>query len=396
MALVNCPECNAVVSDKAEACQNCGLPISHVLDVRPLCPECGVEVSPMDAQCESCGFPLSNREARHLAPSSSRPAPIPPSVVADVREADVASVQIANLPADPSSPKPVMPNADGKRAAPRGRKSLAILALLTAIATAVGVSHFYRSSGESVSSAGARSEDGISATERGEPRSVPVPVPEPEPDLTGALAAPAASPPMPLAGIGLSPLPGQDCGVDGLVDTFGHVSSATCSPLVPAAVIEISNEKFLLAWTSYWEDSDHHLELIRQAPDREKSKSARLFDGMPGKYETNSEDGPVGTYDYRFFIGECAAGSGQIALKCGTAATNCLQVSEADLSCSKWGASTPDEEFADLTDVVFSETPDPNAHIGKRQACPAIAELHSAIASGECIELKALPPVQEE
>lgn len=30
MALINCPECNKEISDKAEACPSCGLPMSHL------------------------------------------------------------------------------------------------------------------------------------------------------------------------------------------------------------------------------------------------------------------------------------------------------------------------------------------------------------------------------
>lgn len=194
-----------------------------------------------------------------------------------------------------------------------------------------------------------------------------------------------------LSPVGLRPAPGQDCGVDGMVASFGHVTSATCSPLLPAALLEIRNEKLLLAWTSYWEDPDHHLELIRQVSNGGKSESATLFDGRPGKYETFSEDGPVGSYDYRFFVGACGADSGQVALKCGAMATVCAQINEVDGSCTKWGPAVPDDETADLTAVVFSQKRSPSSRAGKRRSCPSVAKLQAAIATGQCVELKALP-----
>lgn len=209
------------------------------------------------------------------------------------------------------------------------------------------------------------------------------------PEGIATTKVPGATPKL-LSTIGLLPAPGQDCGVDGQVASFGHVSSATCAPLLPAALIDIRNEKLLLAWTSYQEDSDHHLEVFRKAQTHGKSESATLFDGRPGKYETYSEDGPAGSYEYRFFVGACGAGSEQVALKCGAMATVCEQINEADGSCAKWGATSPDDEIAELTHIVFSETRIPNSHAGKRKACPAISDLQPAIASGQCVELKAL------
>jgi hypothetical protein len=39
MALINCPECKKEISDKAEACPNCGYPINNVKSDDLLCPE---------------------------------------------------------------------------------------------------------------------------------------------------------------------------------------------------------------------------------------------------------------------------------------------------------------------------------------------------------------------
>lgn len=55
MALIKCTECGHEISDKANACPNCGCPIEkgHV------CKECGSLISATDAICPNCGCPIN-------------------------------------------------------------------------------------------------------------------------------------------------------------------------------------------------------------------------------------------------------------------------------------------------------------------------------------------------
>lgn len=54
MALIKCKECGQMVSDKVEACPNCGCPIEKGL----VCKECGSPISVTDAICLNCGCPI--------------------------------------------------------------------------------------------------------------------------------------------------------------------------------------------------------------------------------------------------------------------------------------------------------------------------------------------------
>lgn len=54
MALIKCPECGKEISDKAEACPNCGCPITKINSVREL-PD---EEKPELFECVECGRPL--------------------------------------------------------------------------------------------------------------------------------------------------------------------------------------------------------------------------------------------------------------------------------------------------------------------------------------------------
>ena len=58
MALINCPECNKEISDKAGACPNCGLPLEKLLPVTPPStpPATIVETAhdPNKKHCPSC------------------------------------------------------------------------------------------------------------------------------------------------------------------------------------------------------------------------------------------------------------------------------------------------------------------------------------------------------
>jgi len=53
--LILCPECNTKVSDKAQACPQCGFRIDSLIR----CPDCGKLVPPGTVACPGCGYPFS-------------------------------------------------------------------------------------------------------------------------------------------------------------------------------------------------------------------------------------------------------------------------------------------------------------------------------------------------
>lgn len=57
MALINCPECNHAVSDKAEKCPNCGYQLLQKSS--KTCPECGNIVEINEVRCPNCGYQLN-------------------------------------------------------------------------------------------------------------------------------------------------------------------------------------------------------------------------------------------------------------------------------------------------------------------------------------------------
>lgn len=78
MALIKCPECGRDISDKAEKCIHCGLPISNSVEnnnqfissqipaseeskqqnnLHTLCPNCGEQFKPGSKFCAKCGTP---------------------------------------------------------------------------------------------------------------------------------------------------------------------------------------------------------------------------------------------------------------------------------------------------------------------------------------------------
>jgi RNA polymerase subunit RPABC4/transcription elongation factor Spt4 len=67
MALINCPECNREISDKANTCPNCGFPISDHLnkesnrndDPGLKCVHCGASIESDDDFCPTCGMDQS-------------------------------------------------------------------------------------------------------------------------------------------------------------------------------------------------------------------------------------------------------------------------------------------------------------------------------------------------
>lgn len=54
MALIKCKECGHEVSDKAEACPNCGCPVEKKI----VCEECGEAIGIHDITCPKCGCPV--------------------------------------------------------------------------------------------------------------------------------------------------------------------------------------------------------------------------------------------------------------------------------------------------------------------------------------------------
>ncbi len=59
MALINCPECGKEISDKAQVCPNCGVPLDNYVIV---CPDCGQEISNKANACPNCGRPISDNK----------------------------------------------------------------------------------------------------------------------------------------------------------------------------------------------------------------------------------------------------------------------------------------------------------------------------------------------
>lgn len=64
MALINCPECNKEISDKASSCPNCGYPIQEqIFKSKPsstkvnICPKCG-HIWGNYKKCQDCGTKL--------------------------------------------------------------------------------------------------------------------------------------------------------------------------------------------------------------------------------------------------------------------------------------------------------------------------------------------------
>lgn len=55
--LIPCPECNTKVSDKAQACPQCGFRIDSLIT----CPDCGKLVRPGTMVCPGCGYPFAQK-----------------------------------------------------------------------------------------------------------------------------------------------------------------------------------------------------------------------------------------------------------------------------------------------------------------------------------------------
>ena len=57
MALIKCEECGHMVSDRAEACPNCGAPTTKP----SVCSECGAQLPGNAATCPNCGCPTEKK-----------------------------------------------------------------------------------------------------------------------------------------------------------------------------------------------------------------------------------------------------------------------------------------------------------------------------------------------
>lgn len=89
MAMITCPSCGEMISDKSNTCIHCGFELSSP---KKVCPECGTELDITATTCPKCGCPLTA-----TAPSS---APVEVTVSKNakknvVRIALVAAVVIA-------------------------------------------------------------------------------------------------------------------------------------------------------------------------------------------------------------------------------------------------------------------------------------------------------------
>ena len=66
MALINCPNCNKEISDKAKVCVGCGHQLVEVNTEKKMinCPECGVITDGLIDVCTNCGYPVSTLQTK--------------------------------------------------------------------------------------------------------------------------------------------------------------------------------------------------------------------------------------------------------------------------------------------------------------------------------------------
>lgn len=67
MALINCPNCNKEISDKAKVCVGCGHRlVNEVETVGKMvnCPECSVIIDTLTDVCSNCGYPLNTFQTK--------------------------------------------------------------------------------------------------------------------------------------------------------------------------------------------------------------------------------------------------------------------------------------------------------------------------------------------
>lgn len=68
MALITCPECEGMVSDRAKACPHCGFVLES-----SRCPECGAKVTADAQTCTACGFPLKQAQPQAAPTPAAAP-----------------------------------------------------------------------------------------------------------------------------------------------------------------------------------------------------------------------------------------------------------------------------------------------------------------------------------
>ena len=67
MALINCPNCNKEISDKAKVCVGCGHKLVDDINTENAminCPECDVITDTLTDTCPNCGYPLSTIQTK--------------------------------------------------------------------------------------------------------------------------------------------------------------------------------------------------------------------------------------------------------------------------------------------------------------------------------------------
>ena len=71
MPLINCPECNHLMSDTASVCPNCNKPRNA--ETLRKCIHCGNDMGPRKRKCPSCNnFQTTNNNSQNMATSSSK------------------------------------------------------------------------------------------------------------------------------------------------------------------------------------------------------------------------------------------------------------------------------------------------------------------------------------
>ena len=105
MALINCPECNRRVSDRAKSCPSCGYPIVASLkkeaDSENKCPKCGCKIPLNALLCTNCGNKVDiekNKKEQLELPNNENPVSASVSLVQDSSEiARKSSVQDSSV-----------------------------------------------------------------------------------------------------------------------------------------------------------------------------------------------------------------------------------------------------------------------------------------------------------
>lgn len=71
MSLIKCPECTNNISDKAETCPSCGIPINNILERIPVtvsCLDCKTEFDLYAEVCPKCGL-FNSQKYKYIVPA---------------------------------------------------------------------------------------------------------------------------------------------------------------------------------------------------------------------------------------------------------------------------------------------------------------------------------------